>query len=85
MEINQSLCLKIIVDKWMTISKQVAIALHRLANGYSKYSVGEMFGIAACTSAKIFKMFGKISFNCHNTFIFKVAGISRVGQCKLGL
>jgi hypothetical protein len=43
----------------MTIPKQVAMALHRLATGDSHYSVGEMFGVAACTSVKTSKMFVK--------------------------
>ena len=35
------------------------MALRRLANGDSHYSVGEMFGVAACTSVKTSKKFVK--------------------------
>ena len=51
--------LETIVGGWITIPKQIATALYRLATGDSNYIMGEMFGVAACTSVKTSKRFVK--------------------------
>ena len=56
MERNPPPGLRTIAGRWITIPKHVAIALRRLASRVLQYSVGEMFGVAACTSVITFKM-----------------------------
>ena len=58
-ERNPPPSLKPIVGRWMTIPKQVAMTLRRLATGDSHYSEGQMFGVAAYTSVKTSKRFIK--------------------------
>lgn len=51
--------LRTIVDRCITILKPVSITLRQLATKDLHYSVGEMFGVAACTSVKTTKRFVK--------------------------
>lgn len=51
--------LKPIIGMWMTIPKQVAMALRQLVTRYSYFSIGEMFGIAACISVMTSERFLK--------------------------
>lgn len=51
--------LRIIIGRWMIVSKQVAMAVCRLATGDSYYSIGRMFGLTAYISVKTSKRFVK--------------------------
>lgn len=59
MEKNPPPGLIIIVGRWMTIPKQVVMALYQLTTRDSHYTVGEIFRDAACTSVKTSKRFAK--------------------------
>jgi hypothetical protein len=63
MQRNPPLGLIQITGRLMDVSKQMAIALRRLATGDTHLSVSELFGVADSTSVKICKRFIKALLN----------------------
>ena len=76
--------LRTITGMWITILKQIVMALRRLATGNSHYSVGEMFKIAAYTSVKTFKRFVKIFFIVAIPLHLKWSAYEKLVNVKLG-